>query len=287
MNRFEILDILGKGGFSRVYKVKDTQKKIICALKIDLGEVAAGSRSLSEYEYLVMRELQAGGKLPGIPMVHWFGDINTKKGVSSAIAIDILGEDLEKIMERKNGKLSVIESFHITRSLFRTIAHVHSRGFLHRDIKPANCMVGYCDDDMIYLSDFGLSKRFILEGGAHIPRTKKEGVTGTPRFCSVNVHERIESSRRDDLESIFYVMIYMIKGKLPWQGCKNKDNIFEIKKNISFVELCSIDINNKSPQVIKNLIEIISYIRSLGFDENPKYKLILNKMKDNILFLLS
>ena len=129
---------------------------------------------------------------------------------------DLMGVDYDKRQE-------------FTRSLIRTIAHVHSRGFLHRDIKPANCMVGYGDDDMIYLSDFGLSKRFLQQDGAHIPITKKEGVTGTPRFCSVNVHEKIESSRRDDLESIFYVMIYMIKGELPWQGCKNKENA---KQNI-------------------------------------------------------
>jgi serine/threonine protein kinase len=96
---------------------------------------------------------------------------------------------------------------------------VHSKDYIHRDIKPDNFLIGMGKkSDMVYIIDFGLAKRFICpKTGLHVERKQKQGVTGTIRYCSLDAHFRFEQSRRDDLESIGFVLIYFLNGGyLPW-----------------------------------------------------------------------
>ncbi len=123
---------------------------------------------------------------------------------------------------------------------------MHSKHFLHRDIKPDNFLIGVgAKSAMLYIIDFGLAKRYRdPKTLTHIPYKNNKSLTGTARYASVNTHMGIEQSRRDDLECICYVMLYLLKGSLPWQGltAKNKNEkykkIMESKMSMSAETLC-------------------------------------------------
>lgn len=130
--------------------------------------------------------------------------------------------------------------------LLERVDTLHSRHLIHRDIKPANFVVGLNDQGAnIFCVDFGLSKRYRHPKNLqHIPHRDGRSLTGTPRYASINNHLGIEQSRRDDLESIGYVLIYFLKGSLPWQGLKAKNAqkkyrlILEKKQQVSIAQLC-------------------------------------------------
>ena len=112
------------------------------------------------------------------------------------------------------------------------IEYVHSMGLIHRDIKPENLLIGYKrKSHVIYLIDYGLAKRYIdLKTGNHIPYLEGKQLTGTAKYASMYTHMGIEQSRRDDLESFGYVLIFLLKGELPWTGIKAKNKIEKHKK---------------------------------------------------------
>ena len=102
--------------------------------------------------------------------------------------------------------------------MVQRLEYLHNNHFIHRDMKPDNFLVGVGKKEyMLYMIDFGLAKRYRdPKTGEHIPYRDNKSLTGTARYASVNTHLGIEQSRRDDLESICYILIYFLKGTLPW-----------------------------------------------------------------------
>lgn len=155
---------------------------------------------------------------------------------------------------------------------------VHKKFIIHRDLKPENFLV-QGEKDMM-LIDFGLSKRYVDHRGRHIPRTENKPFRGTLRYCSINMHLGVENSRRDDLESLGYVIIYFCKGKLPWQGIPGRGEqraqaICKKKRETPISELCK--------GIPKEVQEYMRICRNLGFDEEPDYRQLSNLLNSALV----
>merc|ERR1719174_2024579 len=135
--------------------------------------------------------------------------------------MELLGRSLKDRLNEVGGKYSLQTTVLVAEQLIQRIEYLHSKGFVHRDIKPENFMFGINGQvHHIYLIDFGLSKKYW--GQEHAPMREKLSLTGTARYASINAHKGYEQSRRDDLEAIGHMLIYFIRGVLPWSGLDAK-----------------------------------------------------------------
>ena len=195
------------------------------------------------------------------------------------LVMELLGPSLENLFEKLNKKFSIKTACMLGIQMIDRIEYVHSRKIIHRDIKPDNFAIGKgLKSHIVYVLDFGLSKKYWSSSHkCHIPFCKGKKLTGTARYASINALSGFEQSRRDDLESIGYIIMYFVRGSLPWQGLKinKKDDrykkICEKKKETSAAELCS-----GFPKEFENFVQ---YTRNLQFTEVPNYNYLRSLLK--------
>ena len=270
---------LGSGSFGQIYQCLNTKTNEILACKIE------SINELKPQLYHESKILLLMKNCTGFPTCYDFILTDQDK----ILIMDYLGPNLDTIMNKLPSdnnikKFTTKTSLMIMIQAIERLKSLHEKGIIHRDIKPENFVIGPKNKErIIYLIDFGLSKK--ISNDKILPTIKADrNIIGTMRYISMNTHQGYEQGRRDDLESLFYIIIYFIKGELPWQNIKCKtrqekyNKIFEIKKKVTEDGELVEDL----PLEMKKILE---YILGLNFAERPNYlmmknaiELILNKL---------
>ena len=203
--------------------------------------------------------------IKGIPKFYGFGDIPDY----FYLIMEFLGPNLHQLLNYCGQKKFTLGTVClIAMQILNRIEFIHKKHFLHRDIKPQNICIGNEEEtNILFLIDYGLSKRFKdSKSHQHIPYREKRSFVGTTRYASINSHLGIELSRRDDLMNIGYLLIYLLKGILPWQGLQgnNKLNLVKEKKILISNELLCSGLPNE-------FVHYLNYCKNLKFEERPDY----------------
>lgn len=188
-----------------------------------------------------------------------------------------LGPNLYEIFKLRNRKFSLKTVCMIMDSILDLASYLSMKGIVHRDIKPENFCVGGENLDRIYMIDFGLSRHFIGKEGQHKPLSNNRGFVGTPRYASKNAHLGISQSRRDDVESIGYLSLFFMTGKLPWQNIKVKDKVQ--KHNILHQYKNSMSIEKICEGLPYEFAQYLGYARNMAYNQLPDYDRLRNFFK--------
>lgn len=245
-NKYKILEQIGEGCFGKIYKGRNIRTGENVAIKVEAIE---SQTKLLKNETKIYQYLSSG---KGIPRVKWFG-VDEK---NNYMVVTLLGDSLSDVVKKKN-TFSLEDVLQIGKQMVERLQYVHDMGLIHRDIKPDNFLIG--KEDIIFLIDFGLCKKY-LKDNVHIENKKISKILGTPTFVSVNIHNLNQPSRRDDLESMVYTMMYLYYGSLPWLDEEDVDVIKRKKIELmtdKSIETCFID--------------MLHSIRLMKFEEKPNY----------------
>jgi serine/threonine protein kinase len=284
--RYRVLARLGGGSFGVVHLAEDVRTGRMLAVKLERRDA---TNAQLEQEYRVYRRLALGAaprglrsgddipdprdsrgggpgpSPPGFATVRWFG----AEGDYRAMVMDRLGPDLEHIFQRKGRVVSLDTVLALADQMLARVEVLHRAGYVHRDIKPENFAVGVGEDRRrLYLIDMGLAKPY-RNLHTHIHRPYREGasLTGTARYASLNNHRGVEQSRRDDLISLGYVLVFLLRGSLPWQGLRANsrklkyEKIAKVKESYGPTRLCA----GLPPQLGAYLL----YCTRLGYVDAP------------------
>ncbi|KAL8142620.1 hypothetical protein V2J09_015652 [Rumex salicifolius] len=275
--KFKMGRKIGSGSFGVLHLGINIQTGEEVAIKL---ESASTKHPQLRYESKLYMLLQGGS---GIPHLKWFG----VDGEYNAMVIDLLGPSLEDLFNYCSRKFSLKTVLMLADQLISRVEYMHTRGFLHRDIKPDNFLMGLGRKaNQVYAIDFGLAKKYKdLQTHKHIPYRQvvsefreNKSLTGTARYASVNTHLGVEQSRRDDLESLGFVLMYFLRGSLPWQGQKGNtkkqkyDKISGKKMTTPIEALCK----SHPPE----FASYFHYCRSLRFEDKPDYSYLKRIFRD-------
>ena len=265
-NKYKLIRKLGQGSFGSIYEAQSNYSNKLYAVKI---EDMKQEQFILEEESAILSYLN----IPQIPKIKSFG----YSGSFIILVMELLGKSLDKIFnELPSKKMSIRCVCNIAYQLLYIFELMHNNNIIHRDIKPANIAIGREEKSKyIYLLDFGLSKKYrSSKTKKHFPFTQGKKLIGNARYSSINALNGNTQSRRDDLESLGYLLLYLLLGRLPWQGyiSHSKEDkyykIKQIKNQTTPEELCE----GLPPQ----FEEYIKYTRNLEYEQDPDYNYLRN-----------
>jgi len=243
-NKYKIGDMLGSGGYGTLFRARNVRTNEEVAVKV---EPINNNTKLLKNETKIYQYLNSFCQ-KGIPKVLWYGSDK----VNYYMVMELLGSSLKEEVNKSTIQLIGIQ-------IINRLEFIHSKQLIHRDVKPDNFLFGiYKNEDILYIIDFGFCKTYI-NNGIHIHNKKRDHILGTPNFISIRVSEGEEPSRRDDLESVVYILYYL------WNGT------ISVNDKLLFL--------NKENNIPSYMIQLFDYCRNLGFEENPDYSYLYNILK--------
>lgn len=264
--KFTLDKLLGKGGFGEVYQGTQVSTGEKVAIKLE----KCSGRSFLFHEARVMQDLQTfspGAPAAGMPTLKYFG----QEGDFRLLIMSIHGPSLEDLHEHL-GRFSLKTTMMLADQMISRLEFMHSAGHIHRDLKPDNFLMGVGKlSHHVYLIDFGLSTKFLGSNGQHREMTTGRNFVGTTRYASLRTHQGISQSRRDDMEQLSYIFVYMLRGRLPWSGLQIKDRdekekaIGEMKEKLSTGQICA-----RCPRQFE---DFLLYARKMEYTEIPQYEM--------------
>jgi serine/threonine protein kinase len=259
-DQYEIIKELNKGAFGKIFLGKNISNKETVAIK---REKYVSKRPIKiDIEYRLYKRLNRKNPNFGVPKIYHY----IKNNDYHYMVMELLGDNLETVFEKCHGKFTLQTILCIAIQGLVLLEQFHEFGYAHRDIKPANFVLGIKDTTQLYLIDFGLARRW-----EKIPKInkRKHSMVGTARYASINAHLGInELCARDDLISFGYMLIFFLKGKLPWQGLKGKND----KDQMDQIILCKMkNKTNICDDTYKQFQDYFNYCYGLKYGETPNY----------------
>lgn len=251
---------LGQGAFGVVRRgtVRDMTESI--AVKLEL-EPDSSKGQLLRTEAQILKELQ-GGK--GIPTFYYYGEHRQYH----FLVLQLLGPSLSDKLRAHRHPFTLNTVLQLLDQLLFAVESVHKAGYIYRDFKPHNCLLGLGKKAQeLYLIDYGLVKKVSL--GYTTGTVVAKGYVGTLPFIALNAHLGVKAAKRDDIESLAYVCMYLLLGKLPWYT-------HGIETHEREARICKQDIRAtwSTFSLPQEFLDLIMYARSLRFDEDPDYAAI-------------
>jgi serine/threonine protein kinase len=270
-NKYILLEKIGMGKFGIVYKGihRKTQQHVAIKMEKRDQEIAT-----IKHETIILNHLYRKG-CRDVPFVLWYGIYMDYTCLAMTYFERTLCECKDKLVNEKEKINKIIYR------IIEIIENVHEHYVIHRDIKIENFMIL---ENEIFMIDFGLATFYIDENSNHIPYKKREYITGTPKYISINIHNGIEPSRRDDLISIGYLYLYLYYGNLPWNNIPNLQNMHALNDQSMHI-LNGKNMYIKEKKELNNLIEYainchcdkyMDYCYNLKYTEKPNYTILKN-----------
>ena len=273
LRKYKIIKRIGKGSFGSVYLGKYVNKNDYVAIKF---ESKNQNDTILEREAYILYSLKGFG----IPEVISYGQ-NLKYNI---LVQELLGKSIDKLFYEKKRKFSMKDCCMIGIQILDRLEFIHSKYIIHRDIKADNFLIGLKNNKTIYIIDFGLAKQYrSRKTGKHVKYTINKKWSGTSRFASANTLRGVEPSRRDDLESFCYLLLYLMKGSLPWDQINEESEINEIliiykMKQYMTPEMLFRDLPSQ-------MVKFYKYCKNLEFDQNPDYNYLRSLLLNILVYM--
>lgn len=258
-NEWTLTRKIAHGAQATVYEAVDPDKRLVAVKLQSLHQPRCSLDNECEV-YLTLHY----ARVRGVPSVLHYG---AHDGYN-ALVLQYLGPSLEDLRRAVVGTLPVQFVMAAGIEILKSLEEVHRVGLVHGDLKPANVLTGSAEPERFYLADFGHACRYLNERGDHKTYAKRGYFSGSVPFASRNALEGGTLSRRDDLESLAYMIVFLMKG-LPWRDGARKEaredvlSVWQVKRDLDVKRLCE-----GLPQEVTNFVK---QVRKLGFEEHPPY----------------
>lgn len=253
---FKVLRKLSQTVFSSIYLAEDTRdsSKIVLKLESKRSKI----KQLRD-EYKFYKKFK---DYFGFPRMVYYG----RESDYQVLGIEKFDNNLEELLTRCHRRFSMKTVLLLADQMISRVEIMHKRGYVHKDLKPENFMIR---GQVLYLIDFGTVKRYRDASWRHIPATRDAPFVGSTRFSSIRSLRNYESSRRDDMEAIGYILMYFLRGSLPWIGIVGRhfqdqaDKIATMKEKVTPLTLCR--------GVPSEFMRYFEKVMRLNHEEEPDY----------------